>query len=171
MKKQYIDTGVIVGTHGLRGEMRVQPWSDSPTFLTTFDTMYLDEQGRQPLRVRSARVHKNIVLLTAEGIGSIEEAERLRGKVLYVNRKDIALESGRHFVQDLIGCEVSDADTGERYGELTDVISTGANDVWQVTDAQGKDYLVPVIPDVVVSVDIDAERITLRPLGGIFDED
>lgn len=67
MKKQFIDTGVIVGTHGLRGEMRVQPWSDSPAFLTGFDTLYLDEQGQQPLRVRSARVHKNIVLAHRRG--------------------------------------------------------------------------------------------------------
>lgn len=171
MKKQYIETGAIVGTHGLRGEMRVQPWSDSPDFLTGFETFYLDDKGTQSLKVRTARVHKNIVLLTAEGIDSIEAAERLRGKVLYVSRGDVALEPGRHFVQDLIDCEVYDADTGLRYGKLTDVISTGANDVWQVTDKQGKDYLVPVIPDVVVSVDVDAERVELRPMGGIFDED
>lgn len=171
MKKQYIDTGVIVGTHGLRGEMRVQPWSDSPDFLTGFATFYLDDKGTQPLKVSSARVHKNIVLLAAEGIDSVEAAERLRNKVLHVSRRDVALEPGRHFVQDLIGCGVFDADTGEKYGELTDVITTGANDVWQVTDEQGKDYLVPVIPDVVLSVDVDGERVELRPLGGIFDED
>lgn len=171
MKKQYIDTGMIVGTHGLRGELRVQPWSDSPDFLTGFNTLYLDDRGMQALSVRSARVHKNIVLLTAEGIDSIEAAERLRNKVLYVNRQNVELEPGRYFVQDLIGCGVFDADTGVRYGGLTDVIATGANDVWQVTDEQGKDYLVPVIADVVVSVDVDAERIELRPLGGIFDED
>ena len=171
MKKQYIDTGEIVGTHGLRGEMRVQPWSDAPAFLTRFSTFYLDDKGRTSLKVRSARVHKNIVLLTAEGVGSIEAAERLRGKVLYFDRDEVELEEGRHFVQDLIGCEVFDADTGARYGELTDVMSTGANDVWQGTDEQGRDYLVPVIPHVVLSVDVEQGRVELRPLEGIFDED
>ena len=91
MKKQYIDTGEIVGTHGLRGEMRVQPWSDAPAFLTRFSTFYLDDKGRTSLKVRSARVHKNIVLLTAEGVGSIEAAERLRGKVLYFDRDEVEL--------------------------------------------------------------------------------
>lgn len=171
MKKQYIDTGVIVGTHGLRGEMRVQPWSDSPEFLTGFSTLYLDKEGKTSLRVRSARVHKNVVLLTADGVDSIEAAERLRGRVLYFDRADVTLEEGRHYVQDLIGCRVSDADTGEEYGTLTDVLATGANDVWQVTDENGREYLVPVIPEVVVSVDVDAQRIALRPIGGIFDED
>ena len=170
MIKRYIDTGEIVGTHGLRGEMRVQPWSDSPAFLTGFSTFYLDDKGQVSLKVRGARVHKNIVLLTAEGVDSIEAAERLRGKVLYFDRRDVQLEEGRHFVQDLIGCEVLDADTGARYGELTDVIATGANDVWQVSE-QGRDYLVPVIPEGVVSVDVELGRVELRPLEGIFDAD
>ena len=64
-----------------------------------------------------------------------------------------------------------DADTGARYGELTDVMSTGANDVWQVTDEQGRDCIVPVIPHVVLSVDVEQGRVELRPLEGIFDED
>ncbi len=171
MKKTYIDTGRIVGTHGLKGEMRVQPWSDSPQFLTQFSTLYLDDQGRTELKVRSARVHKNILLLTAEGIDSIEAAEGLRNRVLYLHRDDVELEPGRHFVQDLMGCRVLDADSREEYGTLTEVITTGANDVWQVTDSGGKNYLVPVIPDIVVSVDVDSQCIEIRPIGGIFDED
>ncbi len=170
MKKQFLETGKIVGTHGVRGEMRVQPWSDSPEFLTGFSHLYLDPDGRERLQVLSARPHGNVVLLKADGVGSIEEAERLRGRVLYINRDDVTLEEGRHFVEDLLGCRVLDADSGESLGDLCDVSVTGANDVWHVRRA-GREYLVPAIPDVVVSIDIDAGEIRLRPLKGIFDHE
>lgn len=170
MKKQYLETGRVVGTHGVRGELRVQPWCDSPEFLTKFKILYLDAAGAQRLQIKAARVHGNIVLLKVEGIDSIEAAERLRGKTLYMNRADVKLEPGRHFIEDLIGCTVTDADTGALLGQLTEVSATGANDVWHIERA-GKTYLVPAIPDVIVSVDVDAAAITLRPLKGIFDDE
>ena len=89
--------------------------------------------------------------------------------MLYIDRADIRLEEGRHFIQDLIGCSVTDADTGETLGTLTDVSETGANDVWHVK-REGREYLVPAIPDVIVKVDVDKEEIVLRPLKGIFDD-
>ena len=154
------------------GKCGYSPGAIHPLFSPGFPPFIYDDKGRvTPLEVRGARVHpKPRACLTAEGVDSIEAAERLRGKVLYFDRRDVQLEEGRHFVQDLIGCEVLDADTGARYGELTDVIATGANDVWQVSE-QGRDYLVPVIPEVVVSVDVELGRVELRPLEGIFDAD
>ncbi|MGI6269568.1 MAG: ribosome maturation factor RimM [Candidatus Howiella sp.] len=168
MKKQFLETGKIVGTHGVRGEMRIQPWSDSPGFLTGFSRFYLDPDGREALEALSVRPHGNVVLLKAAGVESIESAERLRGRVLYIDRGDVRLEEGRHFVEDLLGCRVLDADSGELLGELCDVSVTGANDVWHVRRGE-REYLVPAIPDVVVSVDVDAGEICLRPLKGIFD--
>ena len=169
MRKPYLETGRVVGTHGVRGELRVQPWSDSPAFLTGIRTFYLDGKGEGVLRVERARVHGNLVLVKAAGVDSIEAAENLRGKVLYLDRRDIRLEEGRHFIQVLIGCRVLDADSGEALGILSEVSATGANDVWHV-QREGKEYLVPAIPDVVVSVDVDGEEIRLRPLKGIFDD-
>ena len=170
MKKQFLETGKIVGTHGVRGEMRIQPWSDTVDFLCTFDTLYLDEKGEKALDIIASRPHGNVVLIKAKGVESISEVDTLRGKILYINRDDVALEEGRHFIDDLIGCSVSDADTAKSLGKLTDVSQTGANDVWHIT-AQGKEYLVPVIPDVVVSVDVDTGKIVIRPLKGIFDDE
>lgn len=170
MKKRYIETGMIVGTHGIKGEMRVQPWCDSPEFLTKFKSLYLDENGEKVVKILSSRAHKNIVLIKADGVDTIESAEALRGKTLYLNRDDASLPKGTFFQCDLFGCEVFDADSGEPYGKISDVSVTGANDVWHIKK-DGKEYLIPSIPDVVARVDIDNERIEIRPLKGIFDDE
>ena len=91
MKKQYIETGKIVGTHGIKGEVRFTPWSDRPDDILNYKTLYCDENGQDKMTVTSARVHKNIVLIKFKGTDSIEDAEKLRDQVLYVNRKDIKL--------------------------------------------------------------------------------
>jgi len=170
MKKPFLEVGQIVGTHGIAGEMRVQPWCDTPNFLCGFKKLYLDEAGNKQVDIISSRAHKNIVLMRVEGVDGIADVERLRGKILYISRQDAPLEEGANFICDLLGCTVFHADTGDRLGTLTDVIKTGANDVWQVSEG-GRDYLVPVIPDVLDTVDIEKEIITIRPLKGIFDND
>lgn len=171
MKKQYIQTGKITGTHGIRGEMRVDPWCDSPEFLTRFSVLYLDGQGKNRLDIKSARAHKNIVLLKAEGIDTIEQAETLRNKIIYINREDARLEEGSHFIEDLIGCRVLDLESGREYGSLCDISKTGANDVWHILSEDKKEYLLPAIPDVVKSVDVDGGIIKITPLKGIFDDE
>ncbi len=170
MKKRYIETGKIVGTHGIRGEVRVQPWADTPEFLTQFKTLYTDENGENSLKISSSRAHKNIVLMKIKGVDTIEQAETLRNKTLYLNREDITLNEGAYFQCDLFGCKVFDADTNENLGEITDVSQTGANDVWHIKK-DGKEYLIPSIPDVVIDVDIDNEKVIIRPLKGIFDDE
>ena len=94
----------------------------------------------------------------------------MRGKILYISRADAHLEVGKWFVQDLLSCKVIDVDTGEEYGTLTEVIpGVGANDVWCVKSENGKETLVPAIPDVIVETDTDAGVIRIRPLSGLFD--
>ncbi len=169
MKKQYLDSGRIVGTHGVKGEVRIEPWADSPEFLASFKTLYLDENGADKLKVRS-RPHKNVTLCKIEGVDTIEAAERLRGKIVYIDRDDVKLGEGVHFVQDLLGLEARDIDSGEVYGTLTDVLRTGANDVYEITK-NGKTYLVPVIPEVVRQIDTDNGFVLLAPMKGIFDDE
>ncbi len=168
MKKQFLDSGKIVGTHGIKGEVRIDPWADSPAFLAEFKTLYLDDRGEQKIKVKS-RPHKNITLCKIEGVDTIEDAERLRGKVVYINRDDVALDSGVHFVQDLIGLEVRDFDTGEVYGVLSDVLRTGANDVYEIKK-DGKAYLAPVIDDVVREINVEGGYVLITPMKGIFDD-
>ena len=153
MKKQFLDTGKIVGTHGIKGEVRIDPWCDSPEFLCAFKKLYLDESGKTYVDVKS-RPHKNIVLCKIKGI----------------DRNDINLEEGVNFVQDLIGLEVRDADTNQVYGKITDVLRTGANDVYEITD-KGNKYLAPVIDDVIVEINVDSGFVLIHPMKGIFDDE
>ena len=169
MKKEFLEVGQVVGTHGVRGTMRVKPWSDESDFLSDFKRVYLDK-GETELKIVSAKAHGNVTLLDIKGIDSIEKAEALRGKVLTVSRDDIALPEGRYFVDELMGCAVTDADTGENLGTITDVSKTGANDVWHITKG-GNEYLIPAIESVIVSVDVEKGIAVLRPLKGIFDDE
>ena len=169
MKNPFLEAGRVVGTHGVRGELRVEPWCDSARFLTGFSEFYWDG-GKEKVKVVSSRPHKNLLLLKLEGIDTVEQGDALRGRVLFLNRKDVKLPEGRFFVQDLIGLSAVDADDGRVYGKVTDVFPTGSNDVYQVTDEDGKNYLVPAIRDVVVRVDVDAVVMELRPMRGIFDD-
>lgn len=170
MLKQYLETGEIVGTHGIKGEARVHPWSDTPDFLCGFKTFYLDDEGKGNLKVKSSRVHGNMVLIKFDGYDTIEQTEKLRGKVIYINRSDAKLPDGRSFIQDIIGCEAFDVDTNKKLGEVTDVITGIANDVWTITQ-NGKEYLLPAIDDVVISKDLENNKVFIRAMKGIFDDE
>lgn len=169
MLKKYLEVGRIVGTHGIQGEMRVECWANSPDFLSRFKRLYLDE-GRAPLSVK-CRPHKNIALVRVSGISTIEQADELRGKVLYIDRADVTLDEGEHFVQDIIGLKVTDSDTGEVYGTVKDVLKTGSNDVYEMTGGDGKTYYIPVIPDIVDRLDFDAGAAYIHPMKGLFDDE
>lgn len=166
--KQFLETGKITGTHGLKGEVRVQPWADSPEFLAEFDELYLDK-GAKKIGITSSRVHKNMLIMKIKGVDSIEEADRLRNKVLYMNRDDVELEEGAFFIQDLIGLDVIDDDTGERLGRLDDVSETGANDVYHVKTDDGREFLIPVIPDVVKDISPEDGYIKIFRMKGLFE--
>lgn len=170
MKKEFLETGKIVGTHGVKGMVRVQAWCDSADFLKQFKYIFTDNSGTTRLDVTSVQPHGNVVLMAFKGVDSIEKAETLRNKVIYISRAQAKLPKGRYFIDDLIGCEVFDADTELLLGVLSDVSQTGANDVWHISK-NGKEYLVPAIDDVIASVDIENNKISLRPLKGIFDDE
>ena len=171
MKKDFLEVGEIVGTHGVRGEMRVNPWCDSPAFLKKFKKLYLDEKGEKCLDVKSAREHSTVALLQVDGIDTVEKAQAMRNKVLYIKREDAKIPKGNYFIAELIDCTVYDADEEDKvYGVLTDVSMTGANDVWHI-EKDGKEYLIPAIKDVVISVDVEAGIVKIRPMKGIFEDE
>ena len=170
MKKQFLDSGKIVGTHGIKGEVRIDPWCDSPEFLCAFKKLWLDENGTEVIEVKT-RPHKNIALAKIKGVDTIEAAEKYRGKIVYINRDDINLAEGVHFVQDLIGLEVKDAGNDRVYGKISDVLRTGANDVYEIKDADGKTYLAPVIDDVVKEINVNDGYVLIVPMKGIFDDE
>ena len=169
MKKEFLEIGKFVGTHGVRGMVRIQPWSDDGSFLTQFKKFYLDG-GKAKIEMSKITPHGNVVIAAVKGVDSIEAAEKLRGQVLYIKRDDARLPEGRYFVSEIIGANVFDADTDKLLGTLTEVSPTGANDVWHITSGDNE-YLVPAIPDVIVDVNINTDKIVIRPLKGIFDDE
>ena len=118
--------------------------------------------------IEKSRTAKNMVIAKIEGIDTVEAAEKLRNKVLFMHRDDLELDEDTYFIQDLIGMEVRDADNDFEYGKITDVLQNGANDVYVIQGAE-REYLVPAIPDVIISTDIDGNIMLIRPLEGLFD--
>lgn len=171
MIKEYLELGQIVGTHGIKGEIRINPWCDSPEFAKRFKVVYFDKTGSKSCKIVSQRPHGNIILMKLEGYNSIEESELLKNKMLYIKRADAKLDDGVWFIEELIGCEVFDHLSGKCYGKITDISQTGANDVWHITDSKNDEYLIPAIKDVIISVDVAAEKVVINPMRGIFDDE
>lgn len=165
--EQLLETGKIVTLHALKGEVKVEPWCDSPELLAEFDELYLD--GRW-VKVERARVQKRMVIMKLEGYDTPEEASKLIGKILYLDRDQLELDEGTYFIADLIEMKVIDADDPEKvYGTLTQVSETGANDIYHILFADGKTRYIPAIPQVVISTDVENKVMTIRPLEGLFE--
>ena len=169
MKKDYLELGQIVGTHGIKGEIRVNPWCDSPDFAKSFKTVYFDCKGAQAVKVTACRPHGNVILMKLDGINSMNDAEKMKSKMLNIKRDDANLPEGTWFIEELIGCDVFDADDGRLYGKISDVSPTGANDVWHITDEKNDEYLIPSIKEVVIDVNVAENYVRIRPMKGIFD--
>lgn len=171
MIKDYLEIGQIVSTHGVRGEIRLNPWCDGPEFVKKFKTLYRDDKGNKHFKVLSCRPHGNVAILKLEGVDTIEDARALKNTVLYMKRSDVNLPEGEWFISELIGCEVLDCDdNGISYGTLTDIDSGAANDIWYIRTADEKEVLIPAIKDVVIRCDVADNKVYIRPLRGLFDE-
>ena len=172
MPKEYLECGKIVTSHGVHGEVKVQPWCDGPEFLKRLGTLYLDAAGTRPVKVLSAKVAGAMSVLKLEGLDTPEEARTWRGRVLYLRRSDVKLAPGDYFIQDLIGLRVVDAnDPSVEYGVVEDVSSTGANDVYHIAREGQDSVLIPAIKQVVAGVDLEEGVMRITPLEGLFDED
>ena len=169
MRKEFLEAGKIVGTHGVRGTVRIDAWSDNPQFLAGFKRFYLEDK-KTTLEVLNIAPHGRVVIADFKGVGSIEDAEKLRNKIIYIKRDDAKLPEDKYFIDEIIGSEAFNADSGELLGILCDVSKTGANDVWHIKSGE-KEYLLPAVDEVIVSVDIDASKVILRPLKGIFEDE
>ncbi len=171
MIKNYLEIGQIVSTHGIRGEVRLNPWCDGPEFVKKFKTLYRDDKGNNPFKVLSCRPHGNVAVVKLEGVDTVEDARALKNTVLYMKRSDVNLPAGKWFVSELIGCTVLDADDNSVvYGKIKDIDSGMANDIWYIETPE-KEVLIPAIKDVVIRCDVAEDKVYIRPLRGLFDED
>lgn len=170
MENQYLEAGRIVSTQGLKGETRVEPWSDSPEFLTQFKGFYVGSGGQNYTLAESLRVQKNVVIIKFEGADDIDSAKKLVNHLIYIDRDWVNLTEGTYFERDLIGLEVADAATGRIYGKITEVGRTGANDIYCVKGSGGEVW-IPAIKDVIAAVDLKAGKMLITPLRGLFENE
>lgn len=169
--KQFLEIAKITATHGIRGEVRCQYYCDTAEVLCDFDELYLDK-GAKKVTISNAYPHKNVVIIKIDGVDSIEQAQPLIGKMLYLDRNDAQLDEDLFFIQDIIGLTVKDADTGEVYGKITDVYQNGAADVFSIKRPEdGRELMFPNISEVVLKTDIEGGEMIIRPLKGLFDDE
>lgn len=160
--------GVIAGTHGLRGEVKVFPTTDEPARFLDLEKVILDT-GREErtLKIRSVKFFKKFVILGFEGMDRIEDVEKLKGSELLINREDaIPLEEGEYFIPDLLGLRVK-TDDGRELGVIKDVIETGANNVYDVQNEDGARILIPAIPQCILDVRLGEGDMTVHLLPGL----
>ncbi len=168
--EETLRVGVIASTHGIRGEVKVFPTTDDAKRFEKLKEVLLDTgKELKTMEIQQVRFFKNMVIVKFKGYDTINDIEIYKGKDLLVTREHaVELGPDENFIVDLIGLSV-ETDEGELLGELTDVLITGANDVYEVTRTDGKKVLLPAIKDCVLDVDLEAGRVLVHVLEGLLD--
>ena len=158
--------GKIVNAVGLKGEVKVYNYSDSPAIYEETPAIYVDDVL---MEVRSVRMQKNMVVLGLVGIDDRNAAEKAKGSELFVTEADLPeLPEGQYYVRDLIGMEVILED-GSHLGVVTDVIQNTAQDIFEVETDEGKQVLIPKVPAFVLDIDPDSRRVQVRLIEGMLE--
>ncbi len=168
--KQYLEVGKITNTHGIKGEMKLRLLCDGIEYLNQLDTLYFDDRGEKSVKLLSVRMQKELAIIRLDKIDTIEQAENLKGSMLYCNRDDAVIDDDANYIADLIGCYVVDIDTEEEYGKVVDVLNYGSCDIYDI-ESWGKHTLIPAIPDVVKEINTEYQVIRIKAMRGLFDED
>ena len=162
-----LQVGEIVNTHGLRGEVKIVPWTDSPDVFEGIKHIYLSNGNI--LTVKGVKYQKNNIIVKFAEISDIDEAMKYKGQVISADRSELGeLPDGAYYIADLIGMNVVTED-GEEIGVVSDVIQTGANDIYEVKRKGEKPLLIPVIDSVVLKVEIESSTITVHLMDGLLD--
>ena len=165
MLQQYLEVGKVTNVHGLMGEVRVQPWADSPDFLCKFKTLYVDKT-HWPIEVERARVHKNMVIIKFRGVTDVPSALAMRNAILYIDRADANLPEGSFFLADIYGMEVRDAQSGEVLGKIADVLTLPANTVY-VVKGGARELMIPAVPQFIAETNIEQGYIRVNMMEGL----
>lgn len=171
MREDLLQVGVITTCHGVRGEVKVFPTTDDAMRFKKLKKVLLDD-GRQQkeLEITSVKFAKNLVILKFKGLDNRNDVEAYRNAKLLVTRDQaVKLKENEYFIADLIGLSVI-SDEGEELGELSDVLSTGANDVYVVEKENTKDLLIPAIRECIKNVDLEQRVMTVHLLPGLREE-
>lgn len=165
MLKQYLEIGKITNAHGVMGEVKVQPWCDSPEFFCQFKTLYVDK-ALAPYKVERARPNKNMVILKLEGVTDMNGALAMRNAILHIDRKDANLPEGSFFLADIEGLEVRDAQTGKVLGKVAEVLTLPANNVYVIRGGE-RELMIPAVPAFVAETNVEEGFIRVNMMEGI----
>ena len=167
-----LKVGKIVNTHSLKGEVKVISSTDFEEERFKKGSKLLITRGNQLIRevvVQSYRNHKNFLLVKFEGIDSVEEAEKLKNLQIKIDSDEVGeLEENEFYFHEIIGCEVFD-ENDKNLGEIIDILTPGANDVWVIKGENGKEILIPYIEDVVKKIDITSKKVNIEVMEGLID--
>ena len=166
---KYLEIGQIVNTFGIKGFVKVKPFTDDIEQFERLEKIYVKNKNSQKeYKIQEVKYHKNMVLLKFEGIDNIDDAEKLRNYYLLRNREDdIPLEDDTYYIVDLLGLEVYD-DNGILLGTVEDIFNTGSNDIYVVKNELGKQILLPSISDVIKKIDIENKKIVVHLIKGLI---
>lgn len=168
--EQYLQVGVISSTHGIRGEVKVFPTTDDVTRFKACKELMMDTgKEKLMLEVESVKFFKQFAILKFKGIDSINEIEKYKGKGLFVTRQNaVKLKKDEYYIADLIGLCVRE-ENGSEIGRLTDVLETGANDVYVIHMTDGRELLLPAIKECVLEVNIEEQYMNIHVMEGLLD--
>lgn len=166
--KEYLECGKIANTHGVRGGLVIESWCDTPDVLASLGEIYFEKNGSySPMKIKKASIYKGRVLCELSGIDTLEAAAALKNTIVFARRGDLPVAQGAFFVQDLIGLDVYEQGTGEKYGKLTDVISGAASELYEIENERGK-FLIPAVKEFVKEIDLE-KGIFIKAIEGMFE--
>lgn len=167
--KEYLEIGQIVNTNGLKGMLKIKPFTDDITRFENLEIIYI-QKGQELIakNIEEVKYVKNMVLLKLEGIDNIEEAEKYRNMYIKIDKEDIGdIPEDSYLVVDMLKCNVY-TEENEMLGKMVDILSTGSNDVYVVKTAEGKEVLLPAIKDVIKEIDIQNKKIIVNLMDGLI---
>ncbi|WP_400247192.1 ribosome maturation factor RimM [Niallia sp. JL1B1071] len=170
--EKWFNVGKVVNTHGIRGEIRVISRTDFPEErYKNGNTIYFfqtDKANPLELKIKSHREHKNFNLLTFEGYDNVNDVEFMKGGLLKVPESFLGeLAENEYYFHEIIGCKVVTVE-GEELGEITEILTPGANDVWVVRGKDRNEILIPYIEEVVMKVDVQEKLVVIEPMEGLL---
>lgn len=169
-KKQYLECAIIINTHGVRGDVKLESLCDSPEVLAGLERVFTLEGGKyREIKVTHSSVFKQFVLATLEGVTDMDQAAAMKGTTLYASRDDFELDEGDYFIADLIGLPVIDIEGGKTYGTVKDVVNRGASDIYVVKTPSGE-RMMPAVEEFVKKVDLD-KGIFVKTIPGLLSDD
>ncbi len=169
MLKEYLEAGKIINKRGLGGELKIESYCDSPEAFCAFTRVFLSPKGEDERKILSAKLYNEYAYIKLSGVTTAEEADKLRGHLVYIHRDDMDIDEDSVFIDDILELTVYDADTGVKYGVLKEVFNRGASDIYRVVSPFGKEYLIPAVDDFIDRIDVET-GIYIRPIPGLIDD-